>query len=482
MNAELLSRFQFALTISFHFIFPPISMGLGVLMVWMGWKYLRTRDPVWRQASFFWVRVYGLVFSLGVATGLVQEFAFGMNWSQYSRFVGNVFGSLLAAEGVFAFFLEGGFLGLLLFGGSRLGPRMWLLATFLVVFGAHFSAVWILMANSWMQTPAGFTIHASQWGNQALMTNFWSVVWTPSFLPRLLHTLAASWMIGSALVMSVSAWYLLKGRHLDFAAKNLGVALPVFFVLSVLQAALVGPNMALTVTSYQPPKLAAIEGVFTSQSCAPLYLIGWVDEQKESLRGIKAPVPCLLSILSYKNPHATVTGLTSFPKANWAPVNLAFQVYHVMIDLGILFPLIGLVGVVVWWRRRGGSWGPGDTYRPMVLPGWLLWVLVVTVPLTEVATIAGWWTAEIGRQPWVVWGVLRTSNADSPVLSTSEVLFTLATFAVLYLIVGVLFLFLLDRMIRQGPAPAEESPPAELPDTFREVFGRRGRASVGGGV
>src|SRR5215471_9401845 len=185
MTPEFLSRLQFALTASFHFIFPPISMGLGVMLVWMGWRHLRTGDPVWRQSSFFWVRVYGLVFSLGIVTGLVQEFAFGMNWSQYSRFVGNVFGSLLAAEGVFAFALEGGFLGLLLFGGSRLGPRMWLLATFLVVFGAHFSALWIVMANSWMQTPQGYELVTSQWGQQAYMTDFMSIVFTPSFIPRI---------------------------------------------------------------------------------------------------------------------------------------------------------------------------------------------------------------------------------------------------------------------------------------------------------
>lgn len=480
MSAELLSRYQFALTASFHFIFPPISMGLGILLTWMGWKYLRTKDPVWRQSSFFWVRVYGLVFSLGVATGIVQEFAFGMNWSQYSAFVGNVFGSLLAAEGVFAFFLEGGFLGLLLFGGSRLGPRMWLIATFLVTFGAHFSAIWILMANSWMQTPAGFVVHSSQWGMQAVMTNFWQVIWTASFWPRLLHTFVASWMIGTALVMSVSAWYLLKRRHLEFAARNLAVALPAFFVLAVCQIFFFGANMAVEVTNNQPPKLAAMEGVFKSQSCAPLYLVGWVNEQNQTLRGIPAPVPCLLSILSYKDPHATITGLDSFPKSNWAPVNVVFQAYHLMIDLGFLFPVIGLVGVFVWWRRRGGRWGPGDTYQPLVMPAWLLWVLIVTVPLTEVATISGWWTAETGRQPWVVWNVLRTANANSSVLTTPEVLFTLISFGVLFLILFALFLFLLDRMIREGPSSTIEVAPADLPDTFREVFRGRARASSGG--
>jgi cytochrome d ubiquinol oxidase subunit I len=469
MNPEFLSRLQFALTASFHFIFPPISMGLGVLLVWMGWRYLRTGDPVWRQSSFFWVRVYGLVFSLGIVTGIVQEFAFGMNWSQYSRFVGNVFGSLLAAEGVFAFFLEGGFLGLLLFGGTRLGPRMWLLATFLVAFGAHFSALWILMANSWMNTPQGFTTESSQWGSIAVMTDFASVVFTPSFLPRLFHVWVASWMIGSALVLSASAWYLLKGRHVEFAKKNIQLALPAFTVLAILQVFVFGASMAKTVTQYQVPKLAAMEGVFQSQSCAPLMLVGWVDESARTTSGIPAPVPCLLSILSYQDPHATITGLTTFPTNVWAPVNLEFQVYHLMIDLGFLFPLIGIVGWFVWWRRSRHG-------RPM--PGWLLRVLIAPVFLAEVATISGWWTGEVGRQPWIVWNVLRTADASSPTLSTGDVLGSLVVFALLYVLLGALFLFLLDRMIRQGPEPPDEGVhPAALPDTFREVFRRQARAS-----
>jgi cytochrome d ubiquinol oxidase subunit I len=467
LNPEFLSRLQFALTASFHFIFPPISMGLGLLMTWMGWRYLRTRDPVWREASFFWVRVYGLVFALGVATGVVQEFAFGMNWSQYSRFVGNVFGSLLAAEGVFAFFLEGGFLGLMLFGGALLGPRMWLLATFLVTFGAHFSALWILMANSWMQTPAGYTVHSSQWGSIAFMTNFASVAFTPSFLPRLLHVFVASWLVGSALVMSVSAWYLLKGRHLDLARKSMSLALPFFAVLAVLQAAVFGANMAIEVTNNQPEKLAAMEGNWQTTSCAAFDLVGWVNEGAHTTTGIG--IPCLLSFLSYQNIHATVVGLTAFPSNDWAPVNLTFQVYHLMVNLGFLFPLIGIVGWIVWHQR-----GRVDA------PRWVLWPLVVTVFLTEVATISGWWTAEIGRQPWIVWNVLRTSDAVSPTLNTTQVVLSLATFALLYLLLLVLFLFLLDRMIRQGPEPPGPEPAgAALPDTLREVFRHQPRASEG---
>ena len=193
MDVELLSRVQFALTASFHFIYPPLSMGLGLMLVVIGLIYLRTKDPKWRRLSFFWVKVYALIFAIGVATGVVQEFEFGTNWAEYSRFVGNVFGSLLAAEGVFAFFLEGGFLGLMIFGGNRLGPRMWLLATFLVVFGAHFSALWIVMANSWMQSPAGYEIATDPLPVRAVMTDFWQTVFTPTFIPRLLHVWVASW-------------------------------------------------------------------------------------------------------------------------------------------------------------------------------------------------------------------------------------------------------------------------------------------------
>ena len=464
MNPEFLSRLQFALTASFHFIFPPISMGLGLLMVWMAWKHVRTGDPVWRQASFFWTKVYGLVFALGIATGVVQEFAFGMNWSQYSRFVGNVFGSLLAAEGVFAFFLEGGFLGLMLFGGERLGPRMWLLATSLVVFGAHFSALWILMANSWMQTPQGFTTHMTQWGNQAFMSDFGSVVNTPSFLPRLLHTWVASWMIGAALILSVSAWYQLKNRHQEFAKRNFSMAVKFFTVLAVLQVFIFGAQMAIAVTKNQPEKLASIEGEWTSESCAPLYLIGWANASAETTVGLK--VPCLLSLLSFGSFDATVQGLDTFPQKDWAPVNLAFQAYHVMIDLGFLFPLIGAVGWFVWRRRKGER-----------MPRWLLWTCVSTVFLAEVATIAGWWTAEIGRQPWIVWKVLRTDEAVSPKLSTPEVFLSLVTFALLYALLLVLFLFLLDRKIKHGPD--EPQPPGQeagLPDSFRELFSRKAQA------
>ena len=468
MDPELLSRIQFALTVSFHFIYPPISMGLGILLIFMGIRYVQTRDLVWRQASFFWVKIYGLVFAMGIATGIVQEFEFGTNWSVYSRFVGNVFGSLLAAEGIFAFMLEGGFLGLLLFGGTRLGPRMWLTATILVVVGAHFSAIWILMANSWMQTPQGYTIQPTQWGDLAFVDDFSQVLFTPSFLPRLLHTWVASWMVGAALVMSVSAFYVLRNRHLDIARRLLTVGVWMFGVLALLQAAVFGANMAISVTDNQAVKLAAMEGVWNSQACAPMFLVGWVNEANQTTTGIS--IPCLLSFLAYQDINATVQGLNSFPPDTWAPVNLVFQVYHVMIDLGGLFVLIGGVAIVLWlWKRRL------FTFRPF------LWVLVLTIVLAEMATIAGWWTAEIGRQPWVVWNELRTADAVSPNLTGVQVLLSLLMFAALYALLFALFIFLLNRHIQEGPPTLEDhEPPENLPDTLREIFSRKPRASAGG--
>ncbi len=470
MDPELLSRVQFALTASFHFIFPPLSMGLGLMLLVVSGAYLRTRDPKWRQLAFFWTKVYGLIFALGVATGVVQEFEFGMNWANYSRFVGNVFGSLLAAEGVFAFFLEGGFLGLMLFGGNRLGPRLWFFATFMVVFGAHFSAVWIIMANSWMQTPQGYEIATTPAPARAVMTDVWQVLFTPSFLPRLLHVFFASWTAGAALMMSVSAWYILKKRHLDLAMANMKVALSGFILFACATFFAFGPTMALEVTHYQPLKLASMEGLWESTSCAPLYLLGWVDTTTQTTTGVS--IPCLLSVLAYLNPQAVVQGINSFAPDPTPPINLLFQVYHFMFAMGSLFVPLGLLaGLLYLWKRR------------LYTTRWMLWLLVVTVFFVEAAIIAGWWTAEIGRQPWVVYNVLMTADGVSPNLEPVEVAFTLGSFLFMYAILLALFLYLLNAKIHQGPEPLEDVETvdrAALPDTFREVFRRRDRAGASG--
>jgi len=463
MDPELLSRIQFALTASFHFIFPPISMGLGLMLVAMGIVYVRTKDPKWRQLSFFWVKIYGIVFAMGVATGVVQEFEFGMNWADYSRFVGNVFGSLLAAEGVFAFFLEGGFLGLMLFGGNRLGPRMWLFAIFMVTFGAHFSALWILMANSWMQTPQGYTIAETPLPARAVMTDFWEVVFTPSFIPRLMHVWVAAWTVGSALMLSVGAWYLLRRRNVDLAISNLKLALPFFVLFSVWNLFIAGPNMAIEVTNNQPLKLASMEGLWESTSCAPMFLVGWVDEAAQTTTGLS--IPCLLSFLAYQDIDATVAGIDSFAPDPTPPINLLFQVYHLMIGLAPLLAGIAvLAGLWYLWRRR--------IFRSR----FVLWLLVLSVFLGEIAITAGWWTAEIGRQPWVVYDVLKTADGVSPTLSGGDVAVSLGGFIGLYAILFLLFLYLMNRKIQAGPEPLEAVETvavSSLPDTFRDVFRKR---------
>ncbi|MFV0316070.1 MAG: cytochrome ubiquinol oxidase subunit I [Microthrixaceae bacterium] len=468
MTTEMLHRIQFGLTISFHFIFPPMSLGLGLILMILGVKAVRSDDPKWRRLSMFWVRIYGLIFAMGIATGIVQEFEFGTNWSEYSRFVGNIFGALLAAEGIFAFMLEGGFLGLMLFGGTRLGNRMWLFATTMVVAGATFSATWITMANSWMQTPQGYEVRDTAEGTRAFMTSFREVVFTPSFGPRILHVLAASWMVGASLVMSVGAYYLLKKRHVELARTMIRVALPLFTVLAVLQVFVLGANQAVEVTNEQPEKLAAMEGLYETQTCAPLYIVGWTDAESRTTSGLR--IPCLLSFLSYQNTDAEVAGLEEFPEDQWAPTGLVFQVYHLMIDLGMLFIVIGALGCGLWiWKRR--LW----TNR------WMLRVLVGSIVLTQLATLSGWWTAEFGRQPWIIWQVMRTDGAESPNVAFGQVAFSIAMFVVLYALLFTLFLSLLNRMIQAGPAPArpvEET--ASLPDTFGEIFRHRSRVSRGG--
>lgn len=458
MTAELLSRIQFGMTISFHFIFPPMSLGLGLILIIFGIKSVRTNDPKWRQLSLFWTKVYGLIFAMGIATGIVQEFQFGTNWSVYSRFVGNIFGALLAAEGIFAFMLEGGFLGLMIFGGSRLGNRLWLFATVMVVAGATFSATWIVMANSWMQTPAGYEVRDEGNGAQAFMTSFPEVVFTPSFGPRFFHTLVASWMVGAALVMSVAAYYLLKKRYIDLSKTMMRVALPIFAVLAPLQIVIFGANQATEVADRQPAKLAAMEGVYETQTCAPMTILGWTDPETQTTTGLN--IPCLLSFLVGDDIDTQVQGLQAFPNDEWPNVNLVFQVYHLMINLGMLFVAIGGVAVLLWiWK--GKLWHTR----------WVLRILVGTIVLAQLATLSGWWTAEFGRQPWIVWQELRTADAESPNVPAWQVGFSVVMFALLYTVVLVLFLFLLDRKIKAGPPdPPGEGEIESLPDSFGEIF------------
>ncbi|MFH1810925.1 MAG: cytochrome ubiquinol oxidase subunit I [Pseudomonadota bacterium] len=436
MDVTFLSRMQFAFTIGVHYLFPPLSIGLGVLLVLMEGWYLRTRDPVHEAMTRFWVKVFGLVFAIGVATGIVMEFQFGTNWSTYARFVGDVFGSPLAAEGIFAFFLESGFLALLLFGWGRVRPPVHFFATVMVALGAHFSAIWIVVANSWQQTPTGHHIVGEGMRARAEIADFWAVVFNPSTVDRLSHTVLGCWQAGAWLVISVSAYYLLKKKHQAFARASLPLALGLSVVASLGQL-VTGHSSASTVAVTQPAKLAAFEGHYPVSAAADLYIAGWVNEDTQQVYGLA--LPGMLSFLVHGDTQAPVTGLEAFAPEDRPPVNVVFQTYHAMVALGMA--LIGLsgLGLLLLWRGR--------LYRQP----WLLRILVLGVILPQAANQLGWASAEIGRQPWIVYGLLRTSDGLSRVVSAGQVLWSLISFGAIYLLLLAAFFFLLDQKIKHGP-------------------------------
>ncbi|MCB1115546.1 MAG: cytochrome ubiquinol oxidase subunit I [Chlamydiia bacterium] len=444
MDAIVLSRIQFALTAGFHYLFPPLSIGLSLIIVIMEGIYLKTKDPKHRKLTMFWTRIFALSFALGVATGLVQLFAFGNNWSFFSRFVGNVFGSALAAEGVFAFFLEAGFIGLMLFGWNRVSPKVHYLATICVAFGAHFSATWIVAANSWMQTPAGYKIVGEGEEARAVLTDFWGMIFNPSFMDRLTHVLIGCWLTGAFMVISISAYYFLKKRHTEFARMSMKIALIVAMVMTLLQL-VSADSTARGVAKHQPAKLAAMEGVFQTKGKAAMNLVGWVDTTNESVRA--AQIPGLLSFLIYRNVDTPVMGLDQFPKEDWPMVNSVFQVYHLMIYMWVGMFLAALIGFYLWYRKK------------LERSRWINRYLVLSVAFPFIANEAGWFTAEMGRQPWVVYNVMRTAEGISRSLDAGQVVGSLIMFSVIYIFLFSLFIFLLDRKIKGGPEEEKESAP-----------------------
>lgn len=436
MDVTVLSKIQFALTAGFHYLFPPLSIGLSLMVVIMEGIYLKTKDPKHKKLTMFWTRIFALSFALGVATGLVQLFAFGNNWSFFSRFVGNVFGSALAAEGVFAFFLEAGFIGLMLFGWNRVKPGIHYFATICVSFGAHFSATWIVAANSWMQTPAGYKIVGEGDEARAILTDFWGMIFNPSFLDRLTHVLIGCWLTGAFMVISISAYYFLKKKHTDFARISMKLGLIVAMVMAILQL-VSADSTARGVAKYQPAKLAAMEGVFKTEEGTAMNLIGWVDTANESVHA--SQVPGLLSFLVYRNTKTPVMGLDHFPKEDWPMVNSVFQVYHLMIYMwGGMF-LGALLGFILWAKKK------------LEKSRWVNRYLVLSVAFPFIANEAGWFTAEMGRQPWIVYNVMRTSQGVSRSLDAGQVIASLIMFSVIYVFLFTLFIFLLDRKIKAGP-------------------------------
>lgn len=436
MDVELLSRIQFAVTIGFHFIYPPISIGLGLVLVIMEGIYLKTKNPLYLDMTKFWVKIFGLVFAIGVATGIVMEFQFGTNWSNYSRYVGDVFGSALAAEGIFAFFLESGFLAIVLFGWNKVRPGWHWFATWMVMLGSHFSAVWIVVANSWMHTPAGYHIVNTPTGPRAEITDFWQVVFNPSTVDRLSHVFMGAWQTGAWLVLSVSAFYLLKKRHLQFAKKSMQIAFVIALVASLGQLT-TGHGSAITVAETQPAKLAAFEGQWETEDSAMLSIIGWVNEAEKTTMAIG--IPGMLSWLIAGDTNHVVKGLNDFPEDELPPLNLTFQLYHLMVAIGMTLISLSCFGAFLAWTNK------------LEKQKWFLWLSIFAVLLPQIGNQVGWAAAEIGRQPWIVYGLMKTVDGLSPTVSASAVLTSLIMFSLVYLALFVMFLTLLDKKIKQGP-------------------------------
>jgi cytochrome d ubiquinol oxidase subunit I len=433
MSAETLARIQFAFTVGFHFIFVPISIGLAMMVVIAETRHFRSRLPADKAAADFWIRLFTATFAVGVATGLTMEFAFGTNWAGYSRFVGDIFGAPLAAEGIFAFFLESTFLGIILFGRQRVGPRFYYTATWLVFLGAALSALWIIVANSWQQTPRGYKIDHGK----AVLASFWAALGNPSTAPRYLHTVVATLIAGSFIVVGISAWYLLKGNHVAFARRYLVTGLVAGLVLSAATP-FIGDWQAKVVAREQPIKLAAYEGIYKTQNDAPMTLVGWYDAGTGQVYGLK--IPGLLSYLAFGSTGRQVKGLASVPAADRPPVEAVFQTYHLMVILGVYFILLtlGALLMVRQWRIERMRW--------------LLWLLVISAPFPVVAAELGWVSAEVGRQPWIVQGLLRTSAGVSSVVSLREVIATLSIFAVLYAGLFTAWTRVFTKLVAKGPA------------------------------
>ncbi|MCJ7681080.1 MAG: cytochrome ubiquinol oxidase subunit I, partial [Candidatus Aminicenantes bacterium] len=378
MDAVLLARIQFGFTAGFHFLFPPTTLGLTLIILILESLYLKTKSIVYKDLSSFLIKILGVVFVMGVATGIVLEFAFGNNWSEYSRMVGDIFGAPLAAEGVFSFFLESVFLGILVFGRKKVSQKAYWWSAFLVFFGSHLSGLWIIIANSWMQTPAGYAIQ----NGRAVLTNFFEAALNPSTLIRFAHTIIGGWITGSLVVAGIGAWFLLKNRHLEKAKLALKTSLIVFIASALVQLGS-GHIHSVQVAETQPEKMAAFEALYESQEGAPFALFGIPDTKNEKIL-FAVKIPKFLSFLIHFDPDARVLGLNEFPKDEWPPLFLTFTSYHIMILLGMWFILLALLGVIFIVRKKIHE------------IRWYHRLLLFSIPLPYLANEFGWIAAEVG--------------------------------------------------------------------------------------
>jgi len=439
MDPVFLARLQFAMTICFHFIFPPITIGLGFMLCiveWLGW---RGNDEVCQRIGRLFGRLFAINFSAGIASGIVMLFQFGTNWATYSRFVANVFGAPLAAEGFFAFFLESTFMGLYVFGRDRVSKGVHWLSLLIVTAGAGtLSAFFIIAANSWQQTPAGYVLR----DGHAELTNIYEAIFNPSTLPRYFHVITACLITGAFVFAAVGAWHVLKDRSSLLGQKALRFGVVLGLIFAVLEAVPFGHIHAEQVARTQPEKFAAIEGLYTSQTRAPLTLFGipCMGRHSPELKA-KIEIPGLLSYLACDNVDAYVRGLQEFPREDWPPLFLPFMSYHLMVALGMFFILIMAYAAYRLLRGR--------LYDDRLLLKALVW----SVSLPIIAIELGWITAEVGRQPWVVYKLLRTADAASPAVSSGEIIFSLVLFGTIYLALFRAWLFLMTGKAKEEPLP-----------------------------
>jgi cytochrome bd ubiquinol oxidase subunit I len=439
VDALFIHRLHFAYTVTFHYLFPQLTMGLALLIVVLKTAALRPGGEHYNRAARFWIKIFAVSFAMGVVTGIPLEFQFGTNWARFSKASGGVTGQTLAMEGVFAFFLESSFVGLLVWGEQRLGPRMHWVAAFLVFLGSWISGFFIIATNAWMQHPTGYLLEQD---GMIALASIWGLLLNPWLVWQYLHNMIAAVVTGSFVMASVGSFYLLGKRHEPYGRTFLRTGVIAGVIASILMLFPTGDQQGRNVAAYQPVALAAMEGLFHSERGAPIVLVGQPDIEKLRMDN-PLMVPGMLSFLTYRRWTAEVKGLDQFPIENWPDnIPLLYYSYHIMVGLGTIFIAVMLAAGFVLWR--------GALYRSRAM----LWTLMLALPFPFIATTAGWVTAELGRQPWLVFGILRTADGTSARVSASTGLFTLIGFMGMYTILSILFLFLVYRELDHGPEPA----------------------------
>lgn len=435
MDVVLLSRLQFAAATMFHFLFVPLTLGLSFLIAYMESRYVRTGDETYLSMTKFWGKIFLINFALGIVTGITLEFQFGTNWSRYSAFVGDIFGSLLAIEATAAFFLESTLIGVWVFGWKKLSKKAHATVMWLIAFASTLSAVWIIIANAWMQHPVGYTIR----DGRAELVDFWAVVTNPFAIYQFFHVIGAAYLLSAMVVMGISSYHLLKKQHIDFFTRSFKIAL-VFGLVSSIFVAIIGDMHGVHVTKTQPAKLAAMESHWETTAKAPLHMFAIPDEKNERNLIEIGSIPGLLSFLAHHDVNAEVKGLKEFPKEERPPVLISLISFRTMVGLGTLFPLLMIVG---WFLRN----------RLIDSPLYLK-IMLFSIPLPYIACTLGWILAEVGRQPWIVYGLLKTADAASPI-AASQVFVSLLSFIFVYSALGIAGVYLIAKTVIKGPVPVK---------------------------